>query len=275
MTETEKTNYVNANKCLFRLPARSGLPGTKNRWDDLVAVHQRMSRTVHGTGQFLPWHRYYLNVFERMLREECAYRGPMTWWDETRDAGRFSASPIFSMTHFGRGPLKTSTNQGTCIITGVFAHTTLNIGPGQNNIPHCLARAVDENLSKAVTQTFVNNCNAHHNFNEMQKCSYYGPHAYGHNAVGAVMSDMDTSPGDPLFFMHHQFINHNWRIWQNGNRAGRLYQINGYTTQTQPATGWQTVTLDYQLSSLGLRPTVTIRDVMDTMGGFLCYRYDY
>jgi tyrosinase len=34
-------------------------------------------------------------------------------------------------------------------------------------------------------------------------------------------------------------------------------------------------TLDYVLSSVGFYPSVIVRQVMDTKGGFLCYRYDY
>lgn len=86
------------------------------------------------------------------------------------------------------------------------------------------------------------------------------------------MSDVASSPGDPAFFLHHAFVDHNWRIWQNGNTSSRLYQINGFSTRDEPR---KTLTLDYVLTSKGLRPDVTVRDVMDTMGGYLCYSYNY
>jgi tyrosinase len=102
------------------------------------------------------------------------------------------------------------------------------------------------------------------------------PHAGGHLGVGGVMSNMDSSVGDPSFFLHHGFIDRNWWTWQNIDPANYTYQISGYTTQTPlPSSGYEEVTLDYVLSSLGVLPDVTVYDVMDTEGGYLCYEYDY
>ncbi|MCJ1441897.1 MAG: hypothetical protein MMC23_002389 [Stictis urceolatum] len=272
LSDAHKAAYIKAAKCLFGKPGQTGLTGATNRQFDMQAIHQHMTSIIHNVGQFLPWHRYYLHTYERLLREECGYTGPMTWWDETKDAGHFNTAPMFTESYFGHAPLKTSDNKGTCITSGAFANTELDIGPGQGNTKHCLSRAVDEGLSKSITNSFISSCNSHDNFTDMWKCSYTGPHAYGHDAVGAVMSDVDTSPGDPIFFLHHAFIDRNWRIWQNADKNGRLYQINGYTTQSPP---YKTTTLDYTLSSMNIRPDATVRDVMDTEGGYLCYKYDY
>ena len=83
------------------------------------------------------------------------------------------------------------------------------------------------------------------------------------------MAEAVASPGDPVFFMHHGFVDHMWHIWQNADPSGRMYQVSGNT-----ADGGQT-TLDTVLSSFGLRSDVRVADVMDIMGGNLCYRYDY
>lgn len=98
------------------------------------------------------------------------------------------------------------------------------------------------------------------------------PHPGGHIGVGGVMGDMDSSPGDPLFFLHHGFIDRNWWVWQESDPTNNLYQISGYTTKTAP---FVEVTLEYVLSSWGVLPDVTIDEVMDTVGGYLCYDYDY
>lgn len=42
-----------------------------------------------------------------------------------------------------------------------------------------------------------------------------------------------------------------------------------------PAGGWANVTLDYTLSVADILPDVTIEDVMNVQGGYLCYEYDY
>jgi len=258
-------------QCLFRAPSR-GQRGARNRFEDLVSVHQQKNPIIHGVGQFLPWHRYMLHVYEQMLRQECGYTGPIPWWDETRDAGNFHNSPMFTNAYFGAAPLKTSSGQGTCLYNGAFAQFQAHIGPGSSYTTHCISRAVDEGLSSAITSSFVNTCASHPNYVDMQSCSFFGPHAYGHNAVGAVMSDVMASPSDPIFYLHHGFIDHNWRIWQNADPANRRYQIGGYTLQGNQG---PLTTLDYVLDSLGIRPATTIRNVMDTEGGYLCYRYDY
>jgi tyrosinase len=102
------------------------------------------------------------------------------------------------------------------------------------------------------------------------------PHAGGHLGVGGVMANMDSSVGDPSFFLHHGFIDRNWWTWQNIDPTNNLYQISGYTTQKPlPSGGYEEVTLDYVMSSWGVLPDVMVYDVMDTEGGYLCYEYDY
>lgn len=34
---------------------------------------------AHETAAFLPWHRYFIHVYENALREECAYSGHLTY----------------------------------------------------------------------------------------------------------------------------------------------------------------------------------------------------
>ncbi|KAL1868034.1 hypothetical protein VTK73DRAFT_3881 [Phialemonium thermophilum] len=269
--DADKLAFVNAIKCLMRNPSAGNYPGSKSRWEDLVSVHQQLTPKIHMVGQFLPWHRYYLSIFESILRQECSFNGTLPWWDETKDAGHFSTAPMFTDAYLGRAPVKTNDGRGTCVNSGLFKGTVLHIGPGSNFTDHCLSRAVDESLTSEVTMDFVKSCNAHANYTNMESCAEMGPHAYGHNGIGAVMGDVASSPGDPSFFLHHAFVDHNWRIWQNKDVENRLYQIGGFTTQG----GNTPVTLDYVLTSNGLRPDVKVRDVMDTMGGYLCYAYDY
>ncbi|ORY68415.1 uncharacterized protein BCR38DRAFT_334658 [Pseudomassariella vexata] len=272
MADSDKTAFLKAVNCLLKAPSAGNFPGSQNRYEDIVVVHQQMTGSIHMVQQFLPWHRYYLNIYESILRDECSYAGPMPWWDETKDAGSFANSPLFTDQWFGRAPLKTADGQGTCITSGAFAGLTLHIGPGSGNSDHCLSRAVDESATQYCSSDFVAQCATNSNYTNYEKCNELGPHAYGHNGLGAVMSEVSASPGDPAFFMHHSFVDHMWRMWQTADSEDRLYQINGDSTTTDPK---QPLTLAYKLSSMGLRPDVTVQDVMDTTGGYLCYRYSY
>lgn len=149
---------------------------------------------------------------------------------------------------------------------------------------------------------------------------------------------MDTisSPGDPVFFLHHAWIDKIWRQWQTGDLATRLDVIggpnkpqfgvfppggfpglgpNGTATPTSGAVPTMTgmpgfpwmmpggqggvpvdpdamkppaelkdgsiagdqanlTTMGHVLDMLGIIPSATIADVMDTTSGILCYEYE-
>ncbi|KAI0849514.1 Di-copper centre-containing protein [Daldinia vernicosa] len=267
----DRKAFVSAIKCLMDKPSVGGFQGSKSRYEDIVSVHQQMTPNIHQRAVFLPWHRYYVSIFEDLMRNECGFNAAFPWWDETKDAGHFADSDLFTDEYFGPLPGKTSNGQGTCIDSGTFGGLTLHIGPGSGNQDHCLSRAVDESLTGTVSAQFVQDCNSRTSYDDMRGCQELGPHAYGHNGVGAVMAEVQASPGDPIFFMHHLFVDHSFRIWQNAD-ASRTTSINGCSDTNNPCTQ---ITMDYVLSSNGLKPNTTIGNVMDTMGGYLCYRYDY
>lgn len=81
---TEKKEYIKAVRCLQTLPSVSGdeVPGARTRYDDFVAVHLNLTaatETIHNTGNFLTWHRYFLWAYEEALRNECNYTGYRTY----------------------------------------------------------------------------------------------------------------------------------------------------------------------------------------------------
>ncbi|KAI0401901.1 Di-copper centre-containing protein [Xylaria palmicola] len=271
-SRSDRTAFVGAIKCLQDKPSGgSQFTGSHNRYEDLISVHRGMTANIHQTATFLVWHRYFVWVFEQMLRDECGFDRAMPWWDETKHAGAFAASDLFTNEWFGNLPAKTSNGQGTCIESGEFGGTTLHVGPGNNNENHCLSRAVDESQTAQCNQDFTNSCLAMKTYDDFRDCFELGPHGYGHNGIGAVMAEVSASVGDPVFFMHHLFVDHTFRIWQNANPARRT-TIDGCADRASPCTP---ITLDTRLSVGGIRPDVSVRDVLDTLGGTTCYRYDY
>ena len=78
-----------------------------------------------------------------------------------------------------------------------------------------------------------------------------------------------------LFHLHHGSLDRNWWKWQNEDPSVRTYELGGYTTQTEPSTGWVNTTLNYTLHTYGILPNVTVGTVMDTKGGYLCYEYNF
>ncbi len=75
MSADEKKAYITAEQCVMKTPAKlTQLPGVKTRFDEIVSLHQMNALLIHGTGTFLPFHRYYLHMHEVLLKE-CGYTG--------------------------------------------------------------------------------------------------------------------------------------------------------------------------------------------------------
>lgn len=118
-SDSDRQAYVDAIKCLQSRPASGQFRQSQSRYEDLVALHQTLTPNVHGNAKFLLWHRYYLWTFEQMLRSDCGFNRELPWFDETRYAGRFGASSIFSSRWFGGVNIG-----GQCVTDGVSTSRT-------------------------------------------------------------------------------------------------------------------------------------------------------
>lgn len=116
-TDTQKQNYVNAMKCMFSRDSAGNYPGSKNRYEDFVQVHQTVTDNVHNNRKFIVWHRAFLWAWEQVLRDECGFTDSLLWFDETKWSGRFSQSSIFSSNWLGAINLG-----GNCVTDGVSTH---------------------------------------------------------------------------------------------------------------------------------------------------------
>lgn len=47
MSDTEKSAYIEAELCLMSTPAKAGIEGAQNRWDELDWAHIAQSNIVH------------------------------------------------------------------------------------------------------------------------------------------------------------------------------------------------------------------------------------
>ncbi|KAI1260259.1 Di-copper centre-containing protein [Xylariaceae sp. FL1019] len=270
--DSDRTAFVDAIKCLMDKPSGgSQFTGSQSRYEDLASTHRQMTANIHGTALFMVWHRYFTWVFEQLLRDECGLTKAMPWWDETKHAGNFAGSDIFTDAWFGNLPAKTADGQGTCIESGAFAGTTLHVGPGTANSDHCLSRGVDESQTAQASADYTNSCLSQGDYDDFRGCFELGPHGYGHNGIGAVMQEVSSSVGDPIFFMHHSFVDHTFRIWQNAD-SSRTQTIDGCADTADPCTP---ISLDTVMSTNDLQPDITVGEALKTLGGTFCYRYDY
>lgn len=88
------------------------------------------------------------------------------------------------------------------------------------------------------------------------------------------MADFFSSPGDPVFYLHHAQVDRLWTEWQQLDPGTRQYAISGTGTALNypPSPDFQlngTINLG-KLSPGGPKP---IRDFMSTVRGPFCYEY--
>ena len=164
------------------------LPGAKTRWDELVSLHQIHALQIHTTGQFLPYHRYYLKTLEFLLRE-CGFKGTLPYWDEPRDAGKFSKSPVFDKVLGFGGSGK---GAQSCVQDGPFANLVVNIGPGFKSQARCLNRKITDFLSTSVGTSQVTAAISGATYQKALDAIYSGPHLQGHMALSMMVSSSST-----------------------------------------------------------------------------------
>ncbi|KAF8907517.1 Di-copper centre-containing protein [Mucidula mucida] len=280
LSSSEKTAYFDAEVCLMRAPAQTNLADVVTRYDDLVTVHQLQGNTNDGTdkwhfvGQFLHVHRYYLHVHETLLRQECNYTGPIPYWNEEPDAGNYINSEVVSdFGGFGK-----SEDQGYVVEEGPFANLDLRLGPGNNNRQHQLARYFNQRQSRSSSSWYVSGVKRQTNFADFLSLIRDTLHLAGHNGVGGGWGDMSnvlSSPNDPLFFMHHAYLDKLWTEWQ-GDDESRINDLEdaGNETQSEPETGYVATNPGTVLSVYGILPDTTVGEVARTTGGYLCYTYE-
>ncbi|KAI1813871.1 Di-copper centre-containing protein [Poronia punctata] len=262
---SDRQALMSAIKCLMNKAPSGNFSPSKSRYEDFARLHQMYTNNVHQNQKFLPWHRYFIWTFEQVLRDECGFDRAFPWFDETKHAGAFSGSDLFSSNYLG------SIGGGNhCVTNGQFAGLTVNIGFGTGNSAHCLSRNGDASATAQCNTDYVNSCLSNNDYQDFESCFEYGPHGYGHNGIGGVMADVFASPGDPFFWFHHTFVDRNWRIWQLADTSSRYNSIDGEDANNNP------LSLDTTIYMGGIRPDVTIRQILNTLSGStLCYRYNY
>ncbi|KUI61095.1 Tyrosinase [Cytospora mali] len=294
LTDDEKAEYLRAEKCLMSRPTQLNIEGAKNRWDEVQWAHIVQSNDVHGVGQFLPWHRYYVRAHEALLQQECNYTGAQPYWDEQRDA---DAGPIEDASVWGTGSLSFGTGgrEGDgCVVDGPFANTTLRLDMDWGVTKYdeyCLSRNFTRTYWPWANSTYADECYAMTNYEDAWECYIVKPHSSAHLAVSGTMKLASASPGDPLFFLHHANLDRLWWIWQQADLSSRLNEMSGRNVPTisdLESNEWlfpsdsvldydgdtaNVTTMDHVLWVVDLLPNVTVADVMDIRGDVICAEY--
>jgi tyrosinase len=280
LTPEQQQNYISSVQCLSTHP--SALPNHPNSslHEDFPWIHAHIGYSTHHSAAFLPWHRYFLQIYHHTLTSRCNYTGPLVYWDWTLDWGDLAHSPVFDPnTGFGgdgdpSGPI-TIGNSGRCVIDGPFAGLQAKFYDVKYR-PHCLSRgfrtddgrlgAMDGSLISPESIEEVLSIETYEDFVASMESRVHDAIPFG------ISGDFETftAPYDPLFFLHHVQLDRLWWLWQR-RREGRLMEYSGHKAKHSI----ETAGLGDVLGMGGLAEGVEVREMMDTEGfvGRLCYRY--
>ena len=140
LTSLEKDEYISAVQCLRTRPATIA---DGSLYDDFPYTHKQFGSYSHKSAAFLPWHRYFIFLYENSLRKECGYTGSLPYWDWTLDWEDITQAPVFSSTSgFGGDGDPTgeiTVGGGRCVIDGPFAGLEA-LRYDADFLPHCLSR---------------------------------------------------------------------------------------------------------------------------------------
>jgi hypothetical protein len=136
----------------------------------------------HNNSSFLPWHREFLRRFEAELQVYDP-RVMLCYWNSSDDQS--TSSPLWDSTFLGQ--FDSAWSLGRTLSGGSLASPT----------------TVDEVLDIGTYDVF---------WDDLEGRVHNGPHGW----VGGQMSG-GRAPGDPVFFLHHCYIDMLWAQWQLRN----------------------------------------------------------
>ncbi|KAK1831521.1 hypothetical protein QBC39DRAFT_92827 [Podospora conica] len=280
-TRAEQQSYISAVLCLAKKPSRLGLDTTL--YDDFAWVHSTLTMQIHGWANFLPWHRYFVQVYEKAL-QDCGYTGNAMYWDWAADYRNPSKAAIFDpVTGFGgNGNVSSTAFYTQCVMDGPLTVLRPQYW-NTERLPHCLTRIFTRSspidmLGAEYSPEVVADVSSETDYDEFRRRLEFGPHAAIHEAIGAReprplgYGDMNpsSSPNDPLFFLHHTNVDRLWWLWQQKSPQTRTNAYNGYRidgSDSAPAS------LDDVLPMMKFAADRKVREFMDVKSAGLCYTY--
>lgn len=168
-------------------------------------IHGMMSGPL-GYRRFLPWHRAYLIVFERAVRQIDSTLS-IPYWDWNEDGGQLVGFRNF---------------------LGLSSRRTLGTSASETPV----AGRPPWFTSEREVEELTTHGGSYYDFARYLEDA---PHNRGHAWIGGDMNSM-ASPRDPAFWFHHAQVDRIWSIWQNNNK-GEHAHLSGTEADLDP---WET-----------------------------------
>lgn len=177
----------------------------KFNWVQLSAIHGTaagFNMCTHRNWYFLPWHRAYLLMYERLIREVTGFKDfALPYWDWTRNPQLPRAftqpapNPLFEPRDMTPTETLPPENVGQAVLSGILGESPFErFGTTRPNGQNSL----DQSWQKR---------------SGLQGTLEGNPHNNVHGIVGGVMGS-SRSARDPIFFMHHCNIDRIWALWR-------------------------------------------------------------
>jgi tyrosinase len=182
-------------------------------WTNFATIHGTtagFNLCPHQNWYFLPWHRAYLLMYERVVRELTSFPDfALPYWDWTAQPQLPQAftdatfngkpNPLFESSRtMGPGDSLAPENVGQAVIDGILHESPFEtFGTTRPNGQNSLDPSWIKNRS-GIQGTLENN-----------------PHNSVHRDVGGIMRTARSS-NDPIFMMHHCNIDRIWWMWNSG-----------------------------------------------------------
>ena len=202
-------------------------------------------------------------------------------------------------------PAGTGTGGGCISKDGPFGNAEAHLGPtilgaygttptGLTGLfkyqPRCIKRDLNPFVTsnyatyKNITEAVTNYTNIGDFQAVLQSDSRYaftignpGVHAAGHIGCGGdPMADQPSTPGDPMWFLHHAQMDRLWYIWQNQDPETRLKEVaTTHTNLNYPPSADVTLDDTIDLAYIGGpgSPPKKLSELASTVDGPFCYKY--
>ncbi|SPO00297.1 related to monophenol monooxygenase (tyrosinase) [Cephalotrichum gorgonifer] len=191
---------------------------------------------------------------------------------------------------------------GGCVTSGPFKDMKVNLGPAALDAPggvvvtnpdgplaynpRCLSRSLTDEVNKKYSNVtaILNLLLKSKTINDFQMTMQgvpgsgnIGVHGGGHYSLGGDPGrDVYTSPGDPVFYLHHSQIDRMWWTWQMLSPSSRIYSdsaIFGTNTFMNMPPSADTTLDDIIEFGYAASPPLRIGDLLTTLDGPFCYVY--
>jgi tyrosinase len=244
LSRTERRRLVDALLALKR----------RGEYDEFVRTHidhyvsdgEDGLRTAHMTPSFLPWHRQFVLELERALqRVDASVTVPYWDWIRTRDAsavpwtddllggdgrrsdGRVTTGPFAYAG--GEWTIRESVTDATYLMRDLGRHRDPIGLPTRTELDRALAEPLYDVAPWDSTSEkgFRNKLEG---WGRGSGSAAWHTHNRVHRWVGGHMLG-GASVNDPVFWMHHAFVDMQWTRWQQRHRGAR------YLPARQPGRG--------------------------------------